>query len=253
MRKWFGISILIALILIGVFFFARVFITDRFIVRGSSMEPTLHTGTRIYVNKLILGARIYKDFDFSKPAMSCFRMPGLRSLKTGDIAVFNYPEGWEEGKIGFKINYVYAKRCIGVGGDTVRIENGYYRNSSYPGAIIGYKPSQDFLSETPDSLLKGVTIDAMEHKLTGWTIRDLGPFYIPHKGDVIALDSLNIVLYRNVIVFETGREPLCGAEYHFRENYCFFGGDNVLNSRDSRYIGLVPESYVIGVTVKRCY
>ena len=35
-------------------------------------------------------------------------------------------------------------------------------------------------------------------------------------------------------------------EYRFRENYYFVSGDNMENSRDSRYWGLLPESYIVG-------
>ena len=37
------------------------------------------------------------------------------------------------------------------------------------------------------------------------------------------------------------------GEYVFRENYYFFGGDNVIDSKDSRYIGPVPEEYIVGI------
>ena len=37
------------------------------------------------------------------------------------------------------------------------------------------------------------------------------------------------------------------TEYTFKENYYFMGGDNLDNSNDSRYWGLVPEAYIVGV------
>ena len=89
----------------------RAFVTDRFVIKGESMEPTLHTGEGVWVNKLLMGARIYTKFDFEdSPELHCFRMPGLRKLRVGDIAVFNYPYGWGGDTIAFKINYVYCKR-----------------------------------------------------------------------------------------------------------------------------------------------
>lgn len=36
-------------------------------------------------------------------------------------------------------------------------------------------------------------------------------------------------------------------EYEFKCNWYFLGGDNVLDSRDSRYFGLVPEEYIVGI------
>jgi signal peptidase I len=35
-------------------------------------------------------------------------------------------------------------------------------------------------------------------------------------------------------------------EYTFRHNWYFMAGDNVMNSQDSRYIGLVPDDYIVG-------
>ena len=43
----------------------RVFVCDRFIIKGDSMAPTYESGEAVWVNKLLMGARIYTDFDFS--------------------------------------------------------------------------------------------------------------------------------------------------------------------------------------------
>jgi len=45
-------------------FFCRIFICDQFVVPSGSMEPSLIAGDRILVNKLVFGARIYRNFDF---------------------------------------------------------------------------------------------------------------------------------------------------------------------------------------------
>jgi len=42
-------------------------------------------------------------------------------------------------------------------------------------------------------------------------------------------------------------DPL--RHYTFKGNWYFLGGDNVLNSRDSRYFGLVPKEYIVGVVI----
>ncbi|MDO4843428.1 MAG: S26 family signal peptidase [Bacteroidales bacterium] len=50
-----------------------------------------------------------------------------------------------------------------------------------------------------------------------------------------------------------GRVSLDGkvlGEYTFKHNWYFLGGDNVLNSRDSRYFGLVPEEYIVGIVIQ---
>lgn len=47
----------------------RVFVADRFGISGVSMAPTLTTGQKVRVNKLLMGPRIYTRFDFSS---GCF-------------------------------------------------------------------------------------------------------------------------------------------------------------------------------------
>ncbi|MED9900267.1 MAG: S26 family signal peptidase, partial [Bacteroidales bacterium] len=66
--------------------------------------------------------------------------------------------------------------------------------------------------------------------------------------------------WRRPILFETGErlyvrdgQVFLGEKpislYTFRSDWYFLGGDNVLNSKDSRYIGLFPESYIIGIVI----
>ncbi len=242
----------------------RVLISDSFVVKGESMEPEFHTGERVRVNKLKMGARIYTDYDFSKPSLSSFRLPGFSKLKAGDIVIVNYPYARSEDTITFRINYVYMKRCYGAPGDTVRIVNGWYVNPS-DGGLIGNPAYQQVLSETPDSVLAadGVALKSLKvNDRLRWTIRDFGPMYVPGKGDTIRIDCDNYRLWRRLILFETGVSPTeCGGQvffsgepmetYTFRSDWYFLGGDNVLNSEDSRYIGLFPESYVIGIVRRR--
>ena len=250
------------LILAGAYACTRIFIADRFTVRGHSMEPTLRTGRHIIVNKLIIGPRIYRDFDFSKPEMRSFRLPGFRHLTPGDIAVFNYPEGWEAGKIGFKINYVYAKRCLGAPGDTVGAQKGHcYSTGADP---VGIPVKQEaVLRATPDSSLTGRGLEAGQFAgLHGqWTIRDFGPLVVPEKGMTVPLDSMGVRLYAKSICYETGTRPewsqgqawLNGralSEYTFQKNWYFFVGDHIVDSRDSRYLGFVPEEFVVGIVAE---
>ena len=238
-----------------------IFVCDRFRIGGESMSPTLEAGDRILVNKLLMGARIYTSYDFSSPDVESFRMPGLRKIRPGDVVVFDYPYGQGRKKIEFRINYVYAKRCIGCPGDTVSIEDGYYRNGRCGDMVFGVADNQQELKETPDSALarmKGIWKAYPFSADYGWTIKDFGPMYIPGKGDRVAMDKNTVRLYGRMIEYETGTLPrvrkgrvYLGSqelrEYVFMENWYFLGGDNVLNSKDSRYIGLVPEEYIVGI------
>lgn len=242
------------------YYVTRIFFVDSFIVRGSSMNPQYKDGEKVYVNKLIFGARLYTDFDFESSKLKSVRMPGLRKIRVGDVVVLNHPFGRTGDTINFKINYVYLKRCFGCPGDTLWIKDGMYANSNVVGNI-GELKYQEKLRSTPDSILleRGVAMSAfLINKELGWNIKNLGPIYIPGKGDCITININNVNTYRKLIQYECGTMPeiidnkvYLGdsllQRYTFSSNWYFFGGDNVLNSQDSRYLGLMPEEYIIGV------
>lgn len=246
---WLLIAAVVLPLLYGA---GRAIVCDRFIIKGNSMEPTLHSGEAVYVRKLIIGPRIYKHFRFGEEdTLSCFRLPGIRHLRVGDMAIYNYQYGWERGRIGFKINYVYAKRCIGIGGDTVSIRDCRYLNSRV-GDVGVSERTQDELREMPDSLLlrrKSLKAGQFAGEQEQWTVKEFGPIVVPYRGMSVMLDSTALQHYGKLLEYETGREAerLPGSLYTFRQDYCFFAGDNVPNSRDSRYDGFVPENFVIGV------
>lgn len=239
----------------------RVLICDRFVIRGVSMTPTFESGQRVWVRKYLMGPRIYTRFKFEEgEPLRCVRLPGFRRLRAGDIAVFNSPEGWGQSHaVTFQLNYVYAKRCLGAPGDTVGAQKGhYYSTGADP---VGIPARQEaVLRATPDSVLTGRGLEAGQFAgLHGqWTIREFGPLVVPAKGMTVQLDSVGVLLYAKSICYETGARPewshgkawLEGhplSEYTFKKNWYFFVGDHVVDSRDSRYLGFVPEEFVVGI------
>lgn len=254
-------------VLLGVFIAVRVYVVDQFVIPTDSMRPTLIPGDYVIVNKLIAGARIYNRLDFKEgEPLECHRTHGFRKVEHNDIVIFNFPINRSKYKIEFKINYVYAKRCIGLPGDTVEIRNGYFKNNNHAG-ILGVEEEQRRLSETPDSLIANTVIHAFpfDFQHYGWTIKEFGPLYVPRKGGQVMLDAVNFRLYRLVIEYETGekfgfnaqRQLTLGGKpinsYTFQDNYYFFCGDQVLDSNDSRYWGFVPEEFIVGVVSRITY
>lgn len=241
----------------------RILVCDQFIVPSKSMIPTLIPSDRILANKLIFGARIYKNYDFSEgQPLESWRMPRLRKIRPNDVLVFNIPRGYDRDKIEFKINYVFAKRCVGTPGDTIRIEKGFYKNNLYD-KIIGVKSEQQRLFSTPDSLMPDFVLTSIPHD-GKWTIKEFGPLYVPAKGDTVRLDSRLARLYKIVIEYEMGTslflyengrmlDDTLITEYVFKNNYYFMGGDNVLDSNDSRYWGFMPEEFIVGVAKRISY
>ncbi|MGD2157977.1 MAG: signal peptidase I [Anaerolineales bacterium] len=90
----FLFDLLETLVLSALLFIGINAISARIRVDGSSMEPTLHSGEFVIVNKLA--------YDFGSP-------------DHGDVVVFHFPRDPDQ---------EYIKRVIGLSGDQIRIEDG---------------------------------------------------------------------------------------------------------------------------------
>ena len=241
---------LIAFACLALHYGRRIFIAEQFVIPSESMAPTLVAGDKVWVNKLLLGGRIYKSFDFDEHApLKCFRMPGLREVRYGDVICFNYPHGCgNEWKIEFKINYVFCKRVLGSPGDRIGAVDGHYWNDRIL-KPLGVLDNQERLRWMFDGLFMwNNSYDVFPESGTGWNIKNWGPLTVPAKGLTVSLDEHTRELYRQVIEFETGKRLGENIdEYTFTGNYYFAVGDNVPNSNDSRKWGFIPEDYIIGV------
>ncbi|RGV51253.1 signal peptidase I [Bacteroides intestinalis] len=267
-KKWSKIVVnivygccIIAIILLLI----QIFMFTSFKIPSDSMEPSLLAGDYIWVNKCSKGARLFNVLDaIDKKPVTIHRMPGWRSFKRNDILVFNlpYPDRWDS--ITFDVMKYYVKRCVALPGDTFEIRNGRYhvRNCK---DILGNLSSQEYLLsllESGRAKEQGLVTRCYPYSgLLGWNVRDFGPLYIPAKGDTIFMTPKTKLVYRNLIEWEQktklqlrGDTVLLGDSaiwsYCFRENYYFVAGDKVLNSRDSRYWGLLPEPFIVGKAIR---
>lgn len=253
-------SILIFIVfIIPIVYYAllRILVVGLYPVPSESMLPTIIPGDVILVNKLKLGSRVILDMDYFNHNMlsvKLFRLPGYGHIERNDVIVFNYPyaDSWRSAKFNYKA--VYVKRCIGLPGDTISIANGFYKIAGYAG-VLGNRENQENLSLFPDELVDSIPGGKQEN---GWSFKNYGPLYIPKSGDIIFLDSINQEYYSRIIEWETGEKILKDkglyflngkaiSSYTVKNNYYFVAGDNVSNSRDSRFWGLLQEDYIIGV------
>ena len=254
------------ILLYGMWLMCRAFLFDQFVIPTDSMRPTLMPGDRIIVDKTIIGARIYSDFNFNSEGgeLKCLRTRGTRRIKHNDIVVFNSPQhNWH---VSFIINNVFCKRCIALPGDTVWSENGYYKNNNFKG-LLGVEKKQQELSSIEDSLLPKELACAFPYNIhLKQTIKNLLPVYVPRKGDVVVVTPYMAAYYRMYIEWEIGKtlswdwdKNIVFADgkpfkrHTFQHNYYFMAGDNVMDSNDSRNWGLVPEEFIVGVVTHISY
>ena len=257
---------LVALLLVVLHYGRRIFIAEKFIIPTYSMYPTLIPGDRIMVNKLYQGARLYSSFDFSDHApMESLRMPGFRKIHPGDIVVFNevHPYGdWN--RIEFKINKLFCKRVLGTPGDSISIVDGINHNNRQDGPI-GLLDAQKTMNSMPDSLfMQSFCFMAYPIWRSSWTIKNMGPLYVPAKGDTIPLSEWHCTLYGQIIEYETGShleykdgtallDSVPTDIYTFQDDYYYMLGDNSPDSNDSRYWGFVPGRFIVGVATRIIY
>ena len=189
------------------------------------------------------------------------RLPGLGKVKRNDVLVFHYPYPHKNDSLSMHLLKYYVKRCIALPGDTMGIWKGHYyiKGINEP---IGNIEAQKRIEKLQKENARGIVMDAYPwDKYINWTIQDFGPLHVPARGQTVVMDSTAVKLYRNLIEWEQkekltfqGKEVFLGdsliQKYCFQENYYFMGGDYMENSKDSRYWGLLPEPYIVGVATR---
>ncbi len=151
----------------------------------------------------------------------------FRSPSRGEIVVFKFPQDRETD---------FIKRVIALPGEEVALKDGRL-------LVDGVETEDDTA--------------VYESGVRSGKERNLAPFRVPAKGDVIPLDSGHPELYRFVIANElgdrgtivNGRLLIDGKEassYEVQNDYFFVMGDNRDNSYDSRFWGPVNVEDLVG-------
>lgn len=251
---------------IVILFLVQLFCYTSFKIPSDSMEPALVDGDRILVNKMIKGARLFDVFSaLDNEEVAIYRMPGVGEFERGDILVFNFPyqmNRWDS--IRMDVMQYYVKRCIALPGDTLEIRGAFYKIRGCEQQLGNYK-AQQFLANLQSPEQYGIVVGTFpyDHQL-GWNIREFGPLPIPRKGQTVRMNRTNYLLYRQLVNWEQKKklrlkdgQVLLGdsliSRYRFEKNYYFVSGDNMANSQDSRYWGMLPEEYIVGKATRVWY
>ena len=155
----------------------KVTVLEAYIVPTGSMENTIMTGDFLIGSRFVYGMRTpdwlgipYTDVGFFIPY---YKFPAFRIPKVGDVLIFKYPRD----------KYVkYVKRCVAGPGDTLEvIDKKLYVNRE---EVVMWEngkyltPSMQKQFKQPDIFLSS------ENNIN----RDnLGPIYVPKKGDVFPI------------------------------------------------------------------
>lgn len=158
----------------------KVTVLEAYIVPTGSMENTIMTGDFLIGSRFVYGMRTpdwlgipYTDIGFSIPY---YKFPSFKNPAVGDVLIFKYPRD----------RYVkYVKRCVAGPGDTIKIENKelFVNGDKIPmwenGKFILPKPIPKSYAQKDIFLNSEININK----------DNMGPIYIPKKGDIIPIDS----------------------------------------------------------------
>jgi signal peptidase I len=228
------------------------FLLASFEVPTGSMEDTVKIGDRLFVNKFIYGGVTPYTIPLTSIRIPHFRVPGFRSVRQGDVIVFDWPGSRDQ--VVKPPQMWYLKRCIALPGDTVRIDQRV--------VYVNEKRMQDpehgkYLDPTP---LPAPTADYRDPRMfprgSSFNKDNYGPIIVPKKGMTLNLNAQSLSSWEVFIqreghtaelvgerIFIDGRET---SSYVVARDYIFAMGDNRDNSLDSRFWGFVPMEDVIG-------
>ena len=157
---------LAALVALGL----RTLAIEPFRIPTESMLPTLRPGDRLFVNKLVYGARI---------PFTGWRLPAWRAPQRGDVVVFRRDADGERSEV-FPSPWL-VKRIVGLPGDRVRAKDGALWLN---GRRVEAWPTGEVWLDGGGTPLAGARerIDGREHAL----VDDPGRVAAPFEGEVPA-------------------------------------------------------------------
>lgn len=236
-------------IVLGAFLVLNNFVIASFLVPTGSMENEVMTGDLLFVNKFIYGGTSPRNIPFTNVRLPWFRVPGFRDVQRGDVIVFVFP-GYRDEVEPEEFQF-YLKRCVGLPGDTIRIENRVLMVNSK-----AFPLPRNLKFSYRRSLFDGQPDERIFPRGAPWNEDNYGPLVVPYRGMKIALRPDNyqqweIFIRRegHSVALNDGDVLIDGkptTEYVVERDYLFGMGDHRDNSLDSRYWGFIPKENLVG-------
>ncbi len=141
LKQW-GVAFLIALVILLVI---RAFLFQTMVIQTMTMSNTLKPGDYVLIDKFTYGIRLpitpiaipFTPIRINKSTKAYYtklvefpylRLTGVKPIERNAILAFNYPL---EDSVPIDRKIVYAKRCVGLPGDTIQIiDNQLFVNGS---------------------------------------------------------------------------------------------------------------------------
>jgi signal peptidase I len=225
------------------------FVLASFKVPTASMEDTVGVGDFLLVNKFIYGGTTPYSIPLTSIRIPHLRVPGFRHVERGDVIVFDWPGNRDD--VEKPEQMYYLKRCIGLPGDTIRIDK---RNVYVNGMKQTVPPRGKYLR--PEPIPSGYRNPYIFPRDSAFTEDNYGPIVVPAKGSILSLNADSFPAWEVFIRREGHRTSLVDnkvlidgvttTRYVVERDYLFAMGDNRDNSLDSRFWGFVPIEDVIG-------
>ena len=186
-------------VLILAILFLKETVVELYIVPTSSMEKNILRGDMLIGSRYIYGMKVPQKIWVPFTAISIptflpdYRFPAFKDVERGDVVVFEYPRDNV---------YKYVKRCIGLPGDTVKINN---RNVFVNDEEYLLPDGGQFLSENPTS---ETYID--ENIFMNLGNKDnIKELIVPKKGDIYKINQeMNWELIIPILLFEGNKVEL---------------------------------------------
>ena len=184
----------------------KVTVVEAYIVPTGSMENTIMTGDFLIGSRFVFGMRTpdwigipYTDKGFFIPY---FKFPAFRIPQKNDVLIFKYPRD----------KYVkYVKRCVAGPGDTVSVSD---KELFVNGEKVPMSDHGKYLTSAMQKKYRQP--DIFLGSETNINRDNIGPIYVPKKGDVFPIhDETNWRYLLPIILMEGHAATLVNNEVSY--------------------------------------